>query len=231
MKRLQRFLIAVALSISMSSIAHASITTTTTFAPGPIPNPQFTNGEPTPGAYNLFNLDHNSYYTWGIDLRNIMSGVSITAATITFNNIQNWDTSSYSLWVELLDSATLGVKTLPDGSGLSNAFGNDSISQILLKNYTLGIPDPYHNPKTISYTIDAINNAAQLATLNKFAIDDGIIGLGFDPDCHFWNTGVSFSITTGPSGGNEAVPEPATMLLFGTGLAGLAGLRMRRKKN
>jgi len=30
--------------------------------------------------------------------------------------------------------------------------------------------------------------------------------------------------------GGAPVPEPQTMLLFGTGLAGLAGLRLRRKK-
>ena len=32
------------------------------------------------------------------------------------------------------------------------------------------------------------------------------------------------------NGGTAPVPEPATMLLFGTGLLGLAGLRLRKKK-
>jgi hypothetical protein len=29
---------------------------------------------------------------------------------------------------------------------------------------------------------------------------------------------------------NAPVPEPATMILFGAGLAGLVGVRLRRKK-
>ncbi|MBW6521104.1 MAG: PEP-CTERM sorting domain-containing protein [Desulfoarculaceae bacterium] len=33
------------------------------------------------------------------------------------------------------------------------------------------------------------------------------------------------------NGGNNDVPEPASMLLFGTGLVGLAGLRFRNKKS
>lgn len=38
------------------------------------------------------------------------------------------------------------------------------------------------------------------------------------------------SFATELGGGGDPVPEPATMLLFGTGIAGLVGARIRRKK-
>ncbi len=51
------------------------------------------------------------------------------------------------------------------------------------------------------------------------------IAFGLDPDCHFWNNGIKFEITTS----DDTVPEPTTMVLLGTGIAGLY-LKRRRKQ-
>ncbi len=59
-------------------------------------------------------------------------------------------------------------------------------------------------------------------------------GMGFGPLGHFWATDWDsvYEIGGGDLGGYTPppndVPEPATMFLFGTGLAGLAGLRRRK---
>jgi hypothetical protein len=66
---------------------------------------------------------------------------------------------------------------------------------------------------------------AQLTTLTQYINNDGVIALGLDPDCHYWNTGVSFTINTSTI---PQVPEPATMLLVGTGLALAARRRLKK---
>lgn len=47
---------------------------------------------------------------------------------------------------------------------------------------------------------------------------------------NFWTGGGSISHVAIYEGGGTEVPEPATMLLFGAGLAGLASSRLRRNK-
>ena len=54
---------------------------------------------------------------------------------------------------------------------------------------------------------------------------DGNFGLSFDPDCHYWNDGVSLKVETAQT------PEPATMLLLGSGLIGPAGLKPEKAFN
>lgn len=68
--------------------------------------------------------------------------------------------------------------------------------------------------------------SAQLQALVNFMSNGNSIAFGFDPDCHFWNNGISFRIFTSP----QAVPEPATMALPGTGTAGLHYRRRQQQQ-
>jgi hypothetical protein len=53
------------------------------------------------------------------------------------------------------------------------------------------------------------------------------IGIGLGSDCHFYDSNIQLDIFTSV-GGAAAVPEPATLLLVGTGIA--AAYRRRRKQ-
>lgn len=165
----------------------------------------------TPNPDNLYNLSHGYAFTWGFDLP---MNEEITGAKLTFTNIRDWIVEDGdSLYIHLLDDAPVGTSYISDyWDGAVDYFAGQGT-----------LIDVWHDPAGGDPGIDLVYDftADQLAALNAYAAD-GTGGFGFDPDCHYWNDGVSFEVTT-------AVPEPATMILFGMGLAGM-GLRRRKKR-
>ncbi len=168
-----------------------------------------------PASSDLWDLDHYYAYEWGIEW-DVPEDETIVGASLHFEDIRNWDDQSNVLFVHLLDSDFSGVHTTYDGqAGEVDLF--DGQGDLL--NVWYDLPE---TPQDITYEFDA----SEVAALTSFATD-GFFGLGFDPDCHFWNEGVSLTIVTSTSVVPE-VPEPGTMLLMGFGLLGLIGLGRKR---
>ena len=73
----------------------------------------------------------------------------------------------------------------------------------------------------LTYDYTYVFTDAQVQTLNSYlgsVIGGSSVSFGFDPDCHYFNEGVAFNVYTATAT-NTSVPEPASLLLVGTGLA------------
>lgn len=171
----------------------------------------------TPTPADLYDLDHYKYYTWGFNWT-LPAGREIVSATLSIKNINNWQVEQDALYIHLLDYAALGVTQFTDNQGGGDNFASWAGDDILLDTFTdqNDYPGPAEN-----YVFNF--NAQQLALLKQYSLNDGRLGFGFDPDCHYWNDGVKFKIIT-----QTVVPEPATSLLFVSGMMGALGLRRKK---
>ena len=167
------------------------------------PNPEDLNG---PAG-----LSHNTYWTWGIDVSGLPADVEVTSAVLTVTGLYNWNIEPNWFQAYLLNDPVVGVAHYQDVNDDGDSFATWDGTPL----YTFS---DFDGPATTD-TIEYVFSADEIDTLLQYA-SDGVVGFGFDPDCHFYLEDVSFTVDIPP------VPEPTSLVLLGLGVA---GAMLRRK--
>lgn len=213
MKSITKFFLLTAICIVASVSSASAALTNLSFQPNPA---------------DLGGLDHHFVYTWRIDNINL-SNISVTGATLTFTNIHNWDSNPNMLFCWLLDTAVNpGVATVQDVTlsqapvtSIIDAFLSP-ISLVADATAKTKLVDKSFTTTPTTYTFSF--NAAQLQALTTYINNGNDIAFGFDPDCHFFNDGITFTMNITP------IPEVANIVPVACLLLGAIALEIRRRR-
>lgn len=196
-----------------------------TYISSPVTDDTFYGGDPFNPNSKLayYNSTTNKY------INNNANNKTATSGYGTYNSVLT-KTTAYKNGTFKFDSA--GSANLIQGNVYTSAGKTNTLSP--------GTFTADNTTNTFSITINL--SAANIGVLESYLAADynvtgSTLGLGFGPDCHFSDTGISLSITTGVcrqggggggGGGGSGVPDAgSTAALLGIGLLTVGAARRR----
>jgi PEP-CTERM motif len=177
-------------------------------------------------------LDHDYAYIWKINLDGIVGEDEvITKAMLFFDDIRNWDNNYNIIRASVLDVTTPPLQA-PQDDHIFAVKDNQNPSDYFSINYDIHYTDAtsvgnFVNLSTTATDQTMVFSSVAISDLNAFKADNNWIGIGLDPDCHYYNNGVKLIIEKE----TQSVPEPSILSLLGFGLLTILGIsRYRRRK-